>query len=123
MKDTVREETQEEDRPARPTHGRQGCTRRGRRGAKAAAPAFQAQLGIPMLVLFPLCPSGSWPDCLRPRTYQLAPSFIILRLGHKSRKVISLLRGEKIQSVGEHKNSFPFPTGLKHLQFQYLQSV
>lgn len=31
--------------------------------------------------------------------------------------------GEKIQSVGEHKNSFPFPTGLKHLQFQYLQSV
>ena len=91
MKDTVREETQEEDRPARPTHGRQGCTRRGRRGANAAAPAFQAQLGIPMLVLFPLCPSGSWPDCLRPRTYQLAPSFIILRLGHKSRKVLSLL--------------------------------
>ena len=31
--------------------------------------------------------------------------------------------GEKIQSVGEHKNSFLFPTGLKHLQFQYLQSV
>ena len=31
--------------------------------------------------------------------------------------------GEKIHSVGEHKNSFLFPTGLKHLQFQYLQSV
>lgn len=31
--------------------------------------------------------------------------------------------GKKIQSVGEHKNSFLFPTGLKHLQFQYLQSV
>lgn len=61
------------------------------RGAKDAAPAFRAELGILTLVLLPLCPSGSWPDCLWPRTYQLAPTFIILRPGHKSRKVISLL--------------------------------